>query len=83
MFPPALPLEPLPDVVLAATGMLAHPLIVAAVGFAILALALALLAAWSYSRSALGAPRYRREARGGEPSTPEVSGSPFPNLLRK
>ena len=83
VFPTPLPLDgaELLTVVWWATD----PLVMAAVAFAILALTLAYVAAWGFARSVTPTPRYRRtpHASGGEPNSPEVNGSPFPNLLHK
>lgn len=69
---------PVPEPELAATGVLTDPLIIAAIGFSILALGFALLVAVSFSRSRLPKPRSRRKGN------TSVSGvSPFPNLLGK
>lgn len=71
-----------PQPELPATGP-TDPLVLAAIGFALLAAGFALWAAWSFSRSRL--PRKRRASflTDAEPASPEVAGSVLPNLLHK
>jgi len=82
VYPTPLPLDGAE--LLTAVWWATDPLVIAAYAFTILALTLAYVAAWGFARS-VPAPRYRRtpHAAVGEPSSPEVNGSPFPNLLRK
>ena len=82
IYPTPLPLDGAE--LLTAVWWATDPQVQALVAFTILALTLAFVAACGFARSA-PAPRYRRtpHAAGGEPNSPEVNGSPFPNLLRK
>jgi len=61
------------------------PLAVIASGLALLGILLSVVAGLVKRRRDAVTPRYRRtpHAAVGEPSSPEVNGSPFPNLLRK
>ncbi len=81
VFPPALPLDGA-ETIAAASDI---QLLLFAVGFSIFALGCALFAAVMYARSPLGGDRSGRttHAVDGEPTSPEVVGSPFPNLLGK
>ena len=81
-FPPTLPLDP---IVLDEVGVTIQSPLLFVYAVALIALIALYVAAGARLRSMPPKGRTRRttHAAGGEPSTPEVNGSPLPNLLGK